>query len=177
MERQEFPDLIFSVILSGALVLFERWHDLSERERSSWNWWLWVEMTAIRRQKCSGELIKFVDVRVFLFDRNPWMMREERGLLWPLENSSGSDRSEQKVGVMYQTMCDVFLTNWGRAWLIKSGFVSVGYTPQTTDICVCHRHVVTCWPTGRRRSVKSALFLPTKLCRGIVSPTQFSTCR
>ena len=27
------------------------------------------------------------------------------------------------------------------SWLIKSGFVSVGYTPQTTDICVCRRHV------------------------------------
>ncbi len=26
-------------------------------------------------------------------------------------------------------------------WLGMSGFVSVGYTPQTTDICVCRRHV------------------------------------
>jgi hypothetical protein len=26
-------------------------------------------------------------------------------------------------------------------WLAMSGFVSVGYTPQTTDICVCRRHV------------------------------------
>ena len=35
------------------------------------------------------------------------------------------------------------------AWLIMSGFVSVGYTPQTTDICVCRRHVDNVGPTGR----------------------------
>ena len=32
-----------------------------------------------------------------LFDRNPRAMKQERGLLWPLEISSGIDRSEQKV--------------------------------------------------------------------------------
>jgi hypothetical protein len=45
-----------------------------------------------------------------------------------------------------------------QAWLIKLGFVSVGYTPQTTDICVCRRHVDNVGPTRRRHSLKSAFF-------------------
>ena len=61
-------------------------------------------------------------------------------------------------------------------WLIKSGFVSVGYTPQTTDICVCFRHVDNIGPTCRKHSLKSAFFSPTKPCRGIVSPTHIPTC-
>ncbi len=44
------------------------------------------------------------------------------------------------------------------SWLIKSGFVSVGYTPQTTESCVCCRHVDNDGPTHRRHSVKSAFF-------------------
>jgi hypothetical protein len=39
-----------------------------------------------------------------------------------------------------------------------SGFVSVGYTPQTTDICVCRQHVDNVGPTRRRHSLKSAFF-------------------
>jgi hypothetical protein len=35
------------------------------------------------------------------------------------------------------------------AWLAMSGFVSVGYTPKTTDICVCRRHVNNVGPTRR----------------------------
>ncbi len=35
---------------------------------------------------------------------------------------------------------DLFNCAWS-AWLGMSGFVSVGYTPQTTDICVCCQHV------------------------------------
>ena len=60
-------------------------------------------------------------------------------------------------------------------WLIKSGFVSVGDTPQMTDICVCCRHVHNVRRTRRRHSLKSAFFLPTRLCREIVSPTHFPT--
>ena len=37
--------------------------------------------------------------------------------------------------------------------------VSVGYTPQTTDIFVCRRHVGNVVPTRRRHSVMLANFL------------------
>jgi hypothetical protein len=40
-----------------------------------------------------------------------------------------------------------------------SGFVSVGYTPQMTDIFDCRRHVGNVGPTRRRHSVMSANFL------------------
>ena len=43
--------------------------------------------------------------------------------------------------------------------------VSVGYTPQTTDIFVCRRHVGNVVPTRRRHSVMSANFLAV----GVVS--------
>jgi hypothetical protein len=46
-----------------------------------------------------------------------------------------------------------------------SANVSVGYTPQTTDICVCRRHVGNVVPTRRRHSVMSANFLAV----GVVS--------
>jgi hypothetical protein len=36
--------------------------------------------------------------------------------------------------------------------------VSVGYTPQTTDIFACRRHVKNVVPTRRRHSVMSANF-------------------
>ncbi len=39
-----------------------------------------------------------------------------------------------------------------------SANVSVGYTPQTTDIFVCRRHVGNVVPTRRRHSVMSANF-------------------
>ena len=45
-----------------------------------------------------------------------------------------------------------------QAWLAMSGFVPVGYTPQTTDICVCSRHVANVGPTRRRHSLNP--FLP-----------------
>jgi hypothetical protein len=44
-----------------------------------------------------------------------------------------------------------------------SGFVSVGYTPQTTDICVCRQHVDNVGPTGLQHSVKSAYFFADKI--------------
>ena len=44
------------------------------------------------------------------------------------------------------------------SWLAMSANVSVGYTPQTTDIFVCHRHVGNVVPTRRRHSVMSANF-------------------
>ena len=46
-----------------------------------------------------------------------------------------------------------------------SANVSVGYTPQTTDIFVCRRHVGNVVPTRRRHSVMSAIFLAV----GVVS--------
>ncbi len=45
------------------------------------------------------------------------------------------------------------------AWLAMSANVFVGYTPQTTGICVCCRHVGNVVPTHRRHSVMSAIFL------------------
>ena len=52
------------------------------------------------------------------------------------------------------------------AWLAMSASdVSVGYTPQTTDIFVCRQHVGNVVPTRRRHSVMSANFLAV----GVVS--------
>ena len=48
--------------------------------------------------------------------------------------------------------------------------VSVGYTPQTTDIFVCRRHVGNVVLTRRRHSVMSANFLAV----GVVSETFIS---
>ncbi len=42
------------------------------------------------------------------------------------------------------------------AWLGMLGFVSVGYTPQTTDTCVCCRHVKNVGLTRQRHSVMLA---------------------
>ena len=55
-----------------------------------------------------------------------------------------------------------------------SGFVSVGYIPQTTDICVCCRHVDNVGPTGRRHSVKSAYFFADKVVSGNRIPDTLS---
>ena len=52
------------------------------------------------------------------------------------------------------------------AWLAMSGFLSVGYTPQTTDICVCRRHVDNVRPTGRQHSVKLAYFFADNIVSG-----------
>ena len=51
------------------------------------------------------------------------------------------------------------------AWLAMSASVSVGYTPQPTDIFVCRRHEGNVVPTRRRHSVMSAIFLAV----GVVS--------
>jgi hypothetical protein len=51
------------------------------------------------------------------------------------------------------------------AWLAMWANVSVGYTPQTTDIFVCRRLVGNIIPTRRRHSVMSANFLAV----GVVS--------
>ena len=59
------------------------------------------------------------------------------------------------------TECIVCLT-----WLAMSGFVSVGYTPQTPDICVCRRHVDNVCPTRWQHSVKSACFFADKVVLG-----------
>jgi hypothetical protein len=47
-----------------------------------------------------------------------------------------------------------------------SGFVSVGYTPQTTDICVCCRHVKNVGLTRRQHSVMSAFVFADKVMLG-----------
>ena len=47
---------------------------------------------------------------------------------------------------------------WRSPWLAMSAYVSVGYTPQMTDICVCHRHVVNVGPTRWWHSDMSANF-------------------
>jgi len=51
--------------------------------------------------------------------------------------------------------------------LAMSANVSVGYTPQTTDIFVCRRHVGNVVSTRRQHSVMSAIFLAV----GVVSET------
>jgi hypothetical protein len=50
-------------------------------------------------------------------------------------------------------------------WLAMLANVSVGYTPQTTDIFVYCRHVGNVVPTRREHSVMSAIFLAV----GVVS--------
>ncbi len=61
-----------------------------------------------------------------------------------------------------------------RAWLAMSGFVSVGYTPQTTDICVCCRHVDNVSPTRQRHSLMLALFFADKVVSGNRIPDTLS---
>jgi hypothetical protein len=46
------------------------------------------------------------------------------------------------------------------------GFVSVGYTPYTTDICVCRRHVKNVGQKSRQHSVMSAFFFADKVVSG-----------
>ena len=58
------------------------------------------------------------------------------------------------------------------AWLAMSRFVSVGYTPQTTDICVCCQHVDNVDPTHWQHSVKLDFFLLLVSCQGRLLPTQ-----
>ncbi len=60
----------------------------------------------------------------------------------------------------------VFITLTCNPWLGMSGFVSVGYTPQMTDICVCCRHVENVCLTRRRHSVMSAFFFADKVVSG-----------
>ena len=54
------------------------------------------------------------------------------------------------------------------SWLAMSANVSVGYTPQTTDIFVCRRHARNVVPTRRQHSVMSANFFG---CRRHVGET------
>jgi hypothetical protein len=51
-------------------------------------------------------------------------------------------------------------------WLGMSGFVSIGYTPQTTDICVCPQHVKNVGLTRRQHFVVSAFFFARKVVSG-----------
>ena len=51
-------------------------------------------------------------------------------------------------------------------WPAMSGFVSVGYTPQTKDICVCCQYVHNVSPTRWQHSVKSACFFADKVVLG-----------
>ncbi len=51
-------------------------------------------------------------------------------------------------------------------WLGMSGFVSVGYTPKTTDICVCCQHVKNVGLTRWQHSVMSAFFFADKVVSG-----------
>ena len=50
------------------------------------------------------------------------------------------------------------------------GFVSVGYTPQTTDISVCCQHVDNVSPTHWQHSVKPAFFFANKVVSGNCIP-------
>ena len=62
-----------------------------------------------------------------------------------------------------------------RAWLAMLGFVSVGYTPQTTDICVCRRHVKNVGPAHQQHSVMSAYFFADKVVSGETAANTAST--
>jgi len=55
-------------------------------------------------------------------------------------------------------------------WLAMLANVSVGYTPQTTDIFVCRQHVGNVVLTRWRHSVMSANFSAV----GVVSVSSFS---
>ena len=54
------------------------------------------------------------------------------------------------------------------------GFVSVGYTPQTTYICVCRQHVDNVGPTRRGHSLKLACFFADKVVSGNRIPDTLS---
>ena len=81
------------------------------------------------------------------------------GLLEPMPSAASlsSDRSNSKKRSAPQD--DVERQVQPTPWLAMSANVSVGYTPQTTDIFVCRRHVGNVVPTRRRHSVMSANFL------------------
>ena len=62
------------------------------------------------------------------------------------------------------------------AWLAMLGFVSVGYIPKRqTFVSVADMLTMLGRQVGNIL-LSRPIFLPTKLCRGIVFPTQFSTC-
>ena len=80
------------------------------------------------------------------------------------------------VAWSWQTMVTGISTlNW---WtLTMPGFVSVGYTPKTTDICVCCQPVDNFSPTHRQHSVKSAFFWLSVLCWWDLLPTHPPGCK
>jgi hypothetical protein len=73
---------------------------------------------------------------------------------------------------MFTVKCSCKL--WSTAWLAMLGFVSVGYTPQTTDICVCRQHFDNVGPTRWRHSLKSAFFFADKVVSGNRIPDTLS---
>jgi hypothetical protein len=74
-------------------------------------------------------------------------------ITWRIKIVKGKDRLKKANGTW------AFPSKYERTWLAMSANVSVGYTPQTTDIFVCRRHVGNVVPTRRRHSVMSAIFL------------------
>jgi hypothetical protein len=58
------------------------------------------------------------------------------------------------------------LSSFWTSWLAMSGFVSVGFTTQTTDIFVCCQHVVNVGPARWRHSVMSANILAVSVVLG-----------
>ena len=84
-----------------------------------------------------------------------------QGLHLTLQEHRVQDRSSEEGGVL-QSLAGIVqlggITKVCWSWLAMSAYVSVGYTPQTTDICVCCQHVMNVGPTCRCHYVTPANF-------------------
>jgi hypothetical protein len=87
----------------------------------------------------------------------------------------GDDTTASRVGKC-GNQSQVINTSYRRTRLAMSANLSVGYTPQTTDIFVCRRHVGNVVPTRRRHSVISANFSAVSIVSVTFIPTHFPTC-
>jgi hypothetical protein len=73
-----------------------------------------------------------------------------------------------------ERMCNGLKAWGGIPWLAMSGFVSVSFTTQTTDIFVCCQHVANVGPTRRGHSVMSANILAVSVVLGNFVADTFS---
>jgi hypothetical protein len=62
-------------------------------------------------------------------------------------------------------------------WLAMLAYVSIGYIPQTTDICVCCQHVENGVPTRRQHSLTSANFSAVSVGKTCCRHTLLHGCR
>ena len=84
-----------------------------------------------------------------------------QGLHLALQEHHAQDRTSEEGGV-HQSLAGIVqlggITKVCWSWLAMSAYVSVGYTPQTTDICVCCQHVMNVGPARRCHYLMPANF-------------------